>query len=73
VTIVVLTVVTVIIITVIIVAVIIITVIIVVNSLARLRGESFQPYIMSGGAKFWQGKALSNMPIFRIRMAEQKT
>jgi hypothetical protein len=27
---------------------------------------------MSGVAKFWQGEALSNMPIFRIRMAEQK-
>jgi hypothetical protein len=39
---------------------------------ARWRGESFHPYIMSGVAKFWQGEALSNMPIFRIRMAEQE-
>jgi hypothetical protein len=25
--------------------------------------------IMLGGAEVWQGKALSNMPVFRIRMA----
>jgi len=26
--------------------------------------------IMLGGAEVWQGKALSNMPVFRIRMAD---
>jgi hypothetical protein len=27
--------------------------------------------IMSCGAKVWQGEALSNMPTFRIRMADK--
>jgi hypothetical protein len=43
-----------------------------VSSLSRLRAESDKQYIMSGVAKFWQGEALSNMPIFRIRMADEQ-
>jgi hypothetical protein len=39
---------------------------------SRLRGESRRHFIMSGVAKFWQGEALSNMPAFRIRMADEK-
>ena len=44
----------------------------VVANLSRLRAESDKQYIMSGVAKFWQGEALSNMPIFRIRMADEQ-
>jgi hypothetical protein len=39
---------------------------------SRLRGESPKHSIMSGVAKFWQGEALSNMPAFRIRMADEQ-
>jgi ABC-type phosphate transport system permease subunit len=41
--------------------------------LARLHRESLKQFIMSGVAKFWQGEALSNMPVFRIRMADEQT
>jgi hypothetical protein len=32
--------------------------------------QNHRHYIMLGVAKFWQGEALSNMPAFRIRMAD---
>jgi hypothetical protein len=44
----------------------------VVSILGRWRRESLKQYIMSGVAKFWQGEALSNMPVFRIRMADEQ-